>query len=204
VGCDDFSSQDHAVIRGEEAIGTVGSGDLNGAIIRRKRSVYGVMIIILNRKQPNLQRSKAQPTSLTFADTERDGNLPNRKSIPEQGGSLLEDRGRKITRRPYVPVIAVGHAALCLTDGDAEKLYPLDASRCRRIEDGLNSNTRRGKKNFSPVFGLRPIRGPFWRTTKVPNEASFTVSPRSRQSVISFSTCSTSHVDSARVKGTLW
>jgi hypothetical protein len=72
------------------------------------------------------------------------------------------------------------------------------------IEDDLNLTTRRGKKNFSPVFGLRPIRGPFWRTKKVPNEASFTVSPRSRQSVISFSTSPTSAVDSTRVKDALW
>jgi hypothetical protein len=93
--------------------------------------------------------------------------------------------------------------ALCLTDGDAEMLYFLDTSRCLRMGDGLNLTTRRGKKNFSPVFGLRPICGPFWRTTKVPNEASFTVSPRSRQSAISFSTCSTSHVDSARDKDPL-
>jgi hypothetical protein len=89
--------------------------------------------------------------------------------------------------------------AVSLHYGDAAKLHPLDASRCRRIEDGLNNNTRRGEIGYrSPVRGLLPIRGPFWRTTKVPNEASFTVSPRSRESVISFSTCSTSHVDSAR------
>src|SRR5258708_1690670 len=55
-----------------------------------------------------------------------------------------------------------------------------------RIADGLNTMTRRGEIGTSdPVLGLRPIRCPFLRTTKEPNDESFTVSPRSRQSVIS-------------------
>ena len=29
----------------------------------------------------------------------------------------------------------------------------------------------------SPVFGFRPIRSPFWRTEKLPNEEIFNVSP---------------------------
>src|SRR6185437_9875611 len=58
--------------------------------------------------------------------------------------------------------------------------------RCLRIADGLNTITRRGEIGTSlPVLGLRPMRWPFLRTTKEPNEDSFTVSPRSRQSVIS-------------------
>jgi hypothetical protein len=60
---------------------------------------------------------------------------------------------------------------------------------------GLNTITRRGAMGASvPVLGLRPIRGPFLRTTKEPNEESFT----SRQSAISSSTNPTSVADSAR------
>jgi hypothetical protein len=64
---------------------------------------------------------------------------------------------------------------------------------------GLNTITRRGEIGTSvPVLGLRPIGCPFLRTTKVPNDESFTVSPRSRRSVISLSTLSTSDADSIR------
>src|ERR1700750_1890510 len=71
--------------------------------------------------------------------------------------------------------------------------------RCLRIADGLNTITRRGEIGTSlPVLGLRPIRWPFLRTTNEPNEDNFTVSPRSRQSVISFNTNSTSADDSVR------
>ena len=60
---------------------------------------------------------------------------------------------------------------------------------CLRITDGLNTITRRGEIGTSvPVLGLRPMRWPFLRTTNEPNEESFTLSPRSRQSVISLST----------------
>src|SRR6266851_7632134 len=77
--------------------------------------------------------------------------------------------------------------------------------RCLRIADGLNTITRRGEIGTSlPVLGLRPIRWPFLRTTKEPKEDSFTVSPRSRQSVISFSTSSTSVADSVRDNPTFW
>src|SRR5262249_21994010 len=77
--------------------------------------------------------------------------------------------------------------------------------RCLRIADGLNTITRRGEIGTSvPVFGLRPMRWPFLRTTKEPNEESFTVSPRSRQSVISFNTSSTSADDSVRDRPTFW
>ena len=48
------------------------------------------------------------------------------------------------------------------------------------------------------------MRWPFLRTTNEPNEDSFTVSPRSRQSVISLSTSSTSAADSVRDKPTFW
>jgi hypothetical protein len=70
---------------------------------------------------------------------------------------------------------------------------------CLRIGDALNTITRRGKIATSlPVFGLRPILWLLLRTTKEPKEDNFTVSPRSRQSVISFSTSSTNVVDSVR------
>src|ERR1700710_1010717 len=77
--------------------------------------------------------------------------------------------------------------------------------RCLRIADGLNPFTRRGEIGTSlPVFGLRPIRCPFLRTTKEPNDDSFTVSPFSRQSVISFKTSSTNADDSVRERPTFW
>ncbi len=76
---------------------------------------------------------------------------------------------------------------------------------CLRIADGLNTITRRGEIGTSvPVFGLRPMRWPFLRTMKEPNEDSFTVSPFSRQSVISFSTNSTNADDSVRDSPTFW
>src|ERR1700730_8214553 len=66
---------------------------------------------------------------------------------------------------------------------------PSGLMRCLRIADGLNTITRRGEIGTSlPVFGFRPILWPLLRTTKEPNEDNFTVSPRSRQSVISLST----------------
>src|SRR5258706_12170087 len=77
--------------------------------------------------------------------------------------------------------------------------------RCLRIADGLNTITRRGEIGTSlPVLGLRPILWPFLRTTNEPNDESFTVSPRSRQSVISFKTSSTSVADSVRDSPTFW
>src|SRR4029079_2636566 len=57
--------------------------------------------------------------------------------------------------------------------------------RCLRIADALNTTTRRAEIGTSlPVLGLRPTRWPFLRTTNEPKEDNFTVSPRSRQSVI--------------------
>src|SRR5271163_3985159 len=71
--------------------------------------------------------------------------------------------------------------------------------RCLRMADGLNTMTRRGEIGTSlPVLGLRPMRWPFLRTTNEPNDDSFTVSPRSRQSVISLRTSSTKVADSVR------
>src|SRR6266478_2513555 len=65
--------------------------------------------------------------------------------------------------------------------------------RCLRIVDALNTITLRGKiETGLPVLGLRPILWRFLRTTKEPKDDSFTDSPRSRQSVISLSTNSTS------------
>src|SRR6516164_10605531 len=76
---------------------------------------------------------------------------------------------------------------------------PPELIRCLRMADGLNTMTRRGEIGTSlPVLGLRPIRWPFLRTTNEPNDDNFTVSPRSRQSVISLSTSSTSVADSVR------
>jgi hypothetical protein len=70
---------------------------------------------------------------------------------------------------------------------------------CLRMADGLNTITRRGEIGTSvPVLGLRPIRCPFLRTTKVPNDESFTISPRSRQAVSSLSTVSARAADSIR------
>src|SRR3954468_23094455 len=92
--------------------------------------------------------------------------------------------------------------------GGASYACPPSASelmRCLRIAEGLNTITRRGEIGTSlPVLGLRPTRWPFLRTTKEPNEESFTVSPRSRQSVISFKTSSTSAEDSVRERPTFW
>src|SRR3954464_12035786 len=73
------------------------------------------------------------------------------------------------------------------------------------MADGLKTITRRGEIGTSlPVFGLRPMRCPFLRTTNEPNDESFTVSPRSRQSVISFNTISTRVADSVRDSPTFW
>src|SRR5665213_795909 len=83
----------------------------------------------------------------------------------------------------------------------AGSAWPL--MRCFRIAEGLNTMTRRGEIGTSmPVFGLRPIRWPFLRTTKEPKDDSLTVSPRSRQSVISLSTNSTREADSVRERPT--
>lgn len=68
-----------------------------------------------------------------------------------------------------------------------------------RVAEGLNTITRRGEIGTGTlVLGLRPIRWPFLRTTNEPNDDSFTVSPRSRQSVTSLSTNSKSLTHSVR------
>ncbi len=73
--------------------------------------------------------------------------------------------------------------------GAAAPLPALPLMRCFRIADGLKTMTRRGEIGTSvPVLGLRPMRWPFLRTMNEPNDETFTVSPYSRQSVISFST----------------
>jgi len=77
--------------------------------------------------------------------------------------------------------------------------------RSLRISDGLNTSTRRAETTaFSPVFGLHPILCPLLRTTKEPKDESFTVSPRSRHSLISLNTDSTSLTDSARDSLLFW
>src|SRR5204863_10059267 len=73
------------------------------------------------------------------------------------------------------------------------------------MADGLNTITRRCEISTSvPVLGFRPIRWPFLRTMNEPNDESFTVSPFSRQSVISFSSSSTKGDDSVRDSPTFW
>src|SRR5204863_9390398 len=77
--------------------------------------------------------------------------------------------------------------------------------RCLRIAEGLNTITRRGEIGTSvPVLGLRPILCPLLRTTNDPKEDNLTVSPRSRQSVVSLSTISTRLDDSERDNPTFW
>ena len=77
--------------------------------------------------------------------------------------------------------------------------------RCMRISDGLNTSTRRAETTAgSPVFGLHPILCPLLRTTKEPKDDSFTVSPRSRHSLIYLNTDSTSLTDSARDSLLFW
>ena len=64
---------------------------------------------------------------------------------------------------------------------------------------GLKTVTRRGGIGTSrPVFGLRPTRSPLSRIMKEPNDESFTVSPATIASEISFSTISTMAADSVR------
>src|SRR5205814_10590743 len=82
---------------------------------------------------------------------------------------------------------------------------PLALIRCFRVADRLNAIARRGDTGTSvPVFGLRPIRWPFLRTMNDPDDDNFTVSPFSRQSVISFNASSTKADDSVRDKPTFW
>ena len=70
---------------------------------------------------------------------------------------------------------------------------------CLRMADGLNTRTRRGRiVAGSRVFGLRPRRSPFWRTTNEPKELNFTVSPRSNVVAIVFRTWLTSVLASPR------
>ena len=69
--------------------------------------------------------------------------------------------------------------------------------RSFKIGDGLKTITRcAGMIASLPVFGLRPILWRLLRTTKDPKKESLTASPRSRQSVISLRTSSTSLADS--------
>lgn len=79
------------------------------------------------------------------------------------------------------------------------------ATRCFTSMDGLKTTTRCGAiNNPSPVFGFLPILEPLFRTTNEPNEDNFTVSPCSRQSVISSITSATNAADCARDKPTFW
>jgi hypothetical protein len=79
----------------------------------------------------------------------------------------------------------------------------LPLMRCFRIADGLNTTMRRGEIVASmPVFGLRPVRCFFLRTINDPNDDNLTVSPFSKESVISFKTSSTMANDSDRDRST--
>ncbi len=71
----------------------------------------------------------------------------------------------------------------------------------RRLE---HHHPARRNQHFCPSFGLRPMRSPFLRTTNEPNDESFTVSPRSRQSVISLRTSSTRKRIQSRDRPTFW
>jgi hypothetical protein len=65
--------------------------------------------------------------------------------------------------------------------------------------EGLKTITRRGKIGAStPVFGMRPMRWPFERTTNDPKDDSLTVSPRAAASQISSRTAWTSSADFVR------
>ena len=69
--------------------------------------------------------------------------------------------------------------------------------------EARNTRTRRGNMGISsPVFGLRPTRSPFWRTTKLPKDDSLTISPRTKALEISSRTESTNSADSLRDKPT--
>src|SRR5579883_2556110 len=113
---------------------------------------------------------------------------------------------KRITPVAYVSLralrtssLAEQHAPQELKTYSGSSATAMPLMRCLRIADGLNTITRRGEIGTSlPVLGLRPTRCPFLRTTKEQNDESFTVSPRSRQSVISLSTNSTSAADSVR------
>src|SRR5581483_6394588 len=77
--------------------------------------------------------------------------------------------------------------------------------RCFMMLLGRNTSTRRGVIGTSwPVLGLRPMRSPFLRMPKEPNEESFTAWPAARLDDISFRMSSTSSCDSLRGSPTFW
>ena len=63
-------------------------------------------------------------------------------------------------------------------------------------------DSAREDRHLLACLGVAPDRRPFLRAKNDPNEDNFTVSPRSRESVISLSTSSTSAADSLRDKRT--
>src|SRR3990172_5556993 len=69
--------------------------------------------------------------------------------------------------------------------------------------DARNTRTRRGGiGTSSPVFGLRPMRWPFERTERLPNDESLTLSPFVKLSATRSSTASTSLIESLRDRPT--
>ena len=114
------------------------------------------------------------------------------------------ERIRRLVQMP-APVMVAPLNELFSRRWPSPLLALLPLIRCFRMADGLNTITRRGEIGTSvPVFGLRPIRWPFLRTMNEPNDDSLTVSPFSRQSVISFRTSSTKADNSVRDKPTFW
>jgi hypothetical protein len=74
------------------------------------------------------------------------------------------------------PIVRFGCQIHCRRQAEVDALL----ENCRRLEHHDAS-----RRNWDlPSLGLRPIRWPFLRTTNDANEESFTVSPRSMQSVI--------------------
>src|SRR5689334_3658677 len=76
---------------------------------------------------------------------------------------------------------------------------------CRRSGEGLNDTTRLAEIGASsPVFGLRPTRAFFRRTTKLPKRANLTSSSRSSSEHTSSSTRSRKLLESCLVSPTFW
>ena len=109
-----------------------------------------------------------------------DAGLHNEKAQPSSGpGSSIPMvhalQRSQIALRQRGPVSSAG------LDCSLDDRFEIERSPficCFIIADALNTTTRRGEIGTStPVFGFRPIRSPFRRTSNVPNDDSLTVSP---------------------------
>jgi hypothetical protein len=104
------------------------------------------------------------------------GQLPDIAQCAASSGSELRDPGGK-----WLGVLSfIGRAF----ENISVRWAPLSKDRGWFEHD----DAARRYRPSSPVVGLRPMRWPFLRTTKEPNDDSFSVAPRSRQSAISLST----------------